>query len=214
MKFKIVRDYYDRKEYIYEKTSVTLKPGVTVLVGCNGAGKTTLIYQLQEKCRKAEIPYFSFDNYLDGGRSAMSKLGFFGDTDALVQDFVASEGERISNNMGRQAAQMGRFVMSNKGAEKLFFFFDAIDSGLSIDNVLEIKRYLFDTVIEDSQSRGTEVYIIVSANEYEMARGEQCLDTQSLKYVKIDTYDDYRNLIIQSRQKKNKRYGHDDFELV
>ena len=41
-KFKIDRDYNGLGCNIYQKGTVTINPGVTVLVGCNGIGKTTL----------------------------------------------------------------------------------------------------------------------------------------------------------------------------
>lgn len=42
-KFKLIKDCYYKDENIFEKRTITLEPGVTVLVGCNGLGKTTLI---------------------------------------------------------------------------------------------------------------------------------------------------------------------------
>ena len=90
---------------------------------------------------------------------------------------------------------------------------DAIDSGLSVDNVIEYKELLFKTILEDCKKRGIEVYIIVSANEYELARGEKCFDVQNCEYVDIPDYETYRKLIINSRKYKNKRYKHDEFEF-
>ena len=38
MKFEIIRDYYQEKEYIYNKKNIEFEEGLTVLVGCNGSG--------------------------------------------------------------------------------------------------------------------------------------------------------------------------------
>ena len=46
-RFKIERDCYEDKNYLYKKGHVTFQPGLTVLVGCNGCGKTTLMKQLE-----------------------------------------------------------------------------------------------------------------------------------------------------------------------
>lgn len=46
-KFKIVRDYWDSGQALYQKENIEINPGLTVLVGCNGSGKTTLITQLK-----------------------------------------------------------------------------------------------------------------------------------------------------------------------
>lgn len=212
-KFKIIRDYYDRNEKIYDKTSVEFKPGLTVLVGCNGSGKTTLLRQIKEGCKKNELPVMEFDNYHDGGSSAISYAGSIGDYSKVAKDLCSSEGERISGNMAMVAGRIGRFVRDNSDAGKLFILLDAVDSGLSVDNVIELKRDLFSFVITDCTDKGIEIYLIVSANEYELARGEQCFDVSSCKYVKINSYDEYRDVIIETRKKKNKRYGWEEFEI-
>ena len=51
------------------------------------------------------------------------------------------------------------------------------------------------------------MYIVVSANAYEMARGENCFDVVNGRYVPIKSYEKYRSVVLKSRDKKNKRYG-------
>ena len=80
---------------------------------------------------------------------------------------------------------------------------DAIDSGLSIDNIVDVKEYLFKTILENNF--GKEIYILVVANEYEMARGEDCFDVHNGKYVKFTDYEDYRNFVLKSKEWKDKR---------
>ena len=81
---------------------------------------------------------------------------------------------------------------------------DAVDSGLSVDNIVDLKNDLFDTILK--YNFGKEIYIIVSANEYEMARESRCFDVYSGKYIEFKNYDDYRNFILKSKEIKNKRY--------
>lgn len=83
---------------------------------------------------------------------------------------------------------------------------DATDSGLSIDNVIEFKD-LFNLIIDEGKKFDKEVYIIISANEYELARNEQCFDVNAGKYITFKDYDDYREFILKSRDKKDKRYN-------
>ena len=66
-RFKIIKDYYDIGEQIYNKSSVTLQDGLTVLCGCNGSGKTTLLKQIKNGCKKEKLPCIKFDNLIDGG---------------------------------------------------------------------------------------------------------------------------------------------------
>lgn len=212
MKIKIIKDYYDQ-ETIYEKNSVNLKTGLTVLVGCNGSGKTTMLKQIKNHCHEENIPVLEFDNLHDGGSNSLSAAGFFGDTDFMMESMTSSEGEVINMNLCKFAGKMGGFVRKHPDSKRLVFLMDAVDSGLSIDYILELKNLLFKTVMDDLNAKGIEVYIVASANEYELAREEQCLDVISCKYVNINTYDDYRKLVIKSRKKKNKRYGWEEFNL-
>ena len=82
---------------------------------------------------------------------------------------------------------------------------DAADSGYSIDNVIELKD-LFQLMFDDAKSVGKELYIIISANQYELARNEQCFDVNTGKYLTFKDYEDYRKFIIKSREKKDRRY--------
>ena len=63
---------------------------------------------------------------------------------------------------------------------------------------------MFNVILE--YNFGNEIYIVVSANEYEMASGEQCFDVYNGKYVKFKDYEDYRNLVMETREIKDARY--------
>jgi predicted ATP-dependent endonuclease of OLD family len=202
-KFVIDKDYKCVGCDIYKKQSITINTGLTVLVGCNGMGKTTLINQLQDQLKKKSIPIISFDNLHEGDGHARSKAGFYNDWDFLAESLQSSEGENIILNLGKLALQIGRFVKNNKGIPEFWIFLDAIDSGLSVDNVVDVKEYLFKTIFEDNPN--TNVYIIVSANEYELARDENCFDVYNGKYIKFKDYEEYRDFILNTRKEKDKR---------
>ena len=218
-KFKLERDYYEEGEKIFKKSSIAIQPGVTVLVGCNGAGKTTLLKQIEHALKVEKIPCVKYDNLHEGAGNAVSEAAFFEDFGLVAQLMCSSEGENISLNIGMFATKLRMFVNTGKTKSRLpvlhennnenesnerWILFDAIDSGLSIDNIEEIKD-LFNLIIEDGAEK--DVYIIVSANEYELARGEQCFDVYNGKYVTFSDYEDYRNFILKSREKKNQRYS-------
>lgn len=201
--FKITKDPHDTGEMLYKKTQITIKPGVTVLVGCNGCGKTTLLRTMHEKLKKDTVPVMFYDNLRDGGSNAKSRAGFYNDIPMLATLMCSSEGEQINLNLCAAARNIGSFVRKNKGAPEMFFLFDAIDSGLSIDNIEETKELLFDTIIEDNPN--SNVYIIVSANEYEMCREEKCFDVRNGKYITFENYEEYRSFILNSRKEKDER---------
>lgn len=199
-KFKVTRDPYDDNK-IFDRASVSFESGVTVLVGCNGAGKTTMLRMIEDQLKKREETYLYFDNLREGNSSAMQRYGFYGDMDKLATMFCSSEGERIMIVLGEKAGQIGRLAVRNRDKD-IFILFDAVDSGFSIDNICELKEFLFDTVLEDHPK---DVYIICTANSYEMARGQDCIDVNSCKHVRFSDYEEYRTFILKSRERKDKR---------
>lgn len=229
-KIPIVRDPYEPKEYLYTKKEFEFKPGVTVLVGCNGCGKTTLLHQIKDYLKSKKVPVVSFDNLHDGGSNARSEAAAMNDFTFLATASFSSEGENIVMNIGRLAKNLRPFIQTgesqNRGdrlckafaravwgdqeepeiPNERWLLLDAIDSGLSVDNIVDIKDLLFKTIIEDSEAQGIKTFIIVSANEFEMAREEQCIDVHTGKYRTFSGYESYRKFILKSRDIKNKRY--------
>jgi predicted ATP-binding protein involved in virulence len=206
--FVIEKCPYEEDEILFKKSKITLETGVTVLVGCNGSGKSTFIESIKRRLDRLEIPFVSYDNLSEGSSTARSNAGWFGDMNLLATLMSSSEGEQIIANLGTVTRKIGRFVKDNRNKlNEIWIFLDAIDSGMSIDNILDIKEYLFKTILEDNKNK--DVYIIVSANEYEMCNGENCFDVTSGKYRKFKTYNSYKNFIIKSKEYKDKRYSAD-----
>lgn len=208
-KFKIIRNYLEKDQILYRKANIEFNSGLTVLVGCNGSGKTTLITQLKRLLDKEKISYTSFNNLFDGGENARSWAGYIGNFSFLTNAIMSSEGENILMNIVNYAAKIGRAVTDTlaKESKELWVFFDATDSGLSIDGIKEIKNELFPIIEEDCKTNGVELYIIVSTNAYEFANGEQCFDVYNCKYRTFENYDEYSKFICKSREIKDKRYG-------
>ena len=204
-KFVVDRDYNDMGCNIFKKKTITINEGVTVLVGCNGMGKTTLIKQIIQKLEKDDIPVVSFDNLKDGGSRAREKFAFYGDITSLATSFFSSEGENIYLNIGKFASRIARFAKDNTeaNASEMWIFFDAIDSGLSVDNIVEVKEQLFNTIIKTNPNITT--YIVVSANEYELARNANCFDVYNGEYIQFKNYEEYRDFILNSRKTKDSR---------
>lgn len=136
------KDYYAEGWKLYNTTIFTIDPGVTVLVGCNGSGKSTLLRFIDRQLENEKIPHLFFNNLCDGGNRSMNKALFYGDMDFVIQNAMASEGERIFNNICQIASRCGRSIMASKqeGANEFFLLLDAIDSGFSVDNIVDIKK--------------------------------------------------------------------------
>ena len=219
------RDPYDEGFSTCRPKQITINSGLTVLVGCNGAGKTTLLHNIKDELEKENISFHLYDNLRDGGSHSWSEAAFSGNWAFVATSMTASEGENINMNIGNLATKLTEFrdsgrisnkasriadIFSNKPYEtpdtkERWLLFDAIDSGLSVDNVIELKNF-FRILIKDFAEKGYELYIVVSANEFELARDEDCFDVMNGKYIRFADYDDYRKFIVKSREKKDRRY--------
>ena len=201
MKINLNTNYWDSKEPLYKKSAVELNPGVTVLVGRNGSGKTTFLIQLRQYLTKNKIPFISYDNMFDGGNNAvndlMEGLSYFKDIENRAEMFAmkwfSSEGQNIIINVTEFAKTAGKFIKNNKDKEKVFILFDAIDSGLSIDNIIEIKDFL-KIVVNDAPN----AYIIVTANSYEMCYQNRCYDIKNGEYIEFTNYENYKSFILNN----------------
>lgn len=200
--FEIPKHPYDNVK-MYLNSKVTINPGLTVLVGCNGSGKTTLLIYIKEKLKALNIPYISYDNLMDGSYMAISTHMLYNDIASVAELATSSEGEQIYFNLGNIASDIGRFIQNNRDAAELFILLDAIDSGLSIDNILEIKEGLFKAILSDNPDK--DVYILVCANSFEMSIDTPCLDVRTGKYRTFKSYNSYRNFILKSRTYKENR---------
>lgn len=228
-RFVLERDCYEEGINLYKKKTITINPGVTVLVGCNGIGKTTFLHQVRNTLKKQGIPYIKYDNLNDGGKESISKASFYGDYAFISIAMQSSEGENIVLNIRKLALELKQFIKTGTPKEKGKFeevfkdlsndaedksrevtserwiLLDAVDSGLSVDNIIDIKEHLFKTILK--YNYGNEIYIIVSANEYEIARGESCFDVYNGKYVTFKDYEEYRQFIVNSKEWKEQRHN-------
>lgn len=223
MIIKTWRDPYEAGFSPTRPTSIELNEGLTVLVGCNGAGKSTLLQNIKEVMNKQNIPCHLYNNLNEGGSSAFESAIYNGDMNLGVALFSSSEGESIKINIGQlsnlfdefletgfMATRKNRLSRALRDEEEHIdsnirvLLFDAIDSGLSVDSIVEVK-IMFDKLFETASKLGVVLYIVVSANEYELARGVSCFDVNLGKYITFKDYEDYRAFIIKTRKNKEKR---------
>lgn len=227
-KIKTWRNPYDEGFSTCRRKEVEFKPGLTVLVGCNGSGKSTMLENIKEELHKEKIPMSFYNNEHDGGSNSIGESVFLGDINFAATAWTSSEGENITLNLSKIASKWRNFILTgevndvstkfaksfreacdidNKKiiSKKRFILLDAMDSGYSIDNVIEMKS-LFDLVLEDSEKMGMETYIIVSSNEYELACNTDCFDVTEGKYINFSSYEDFKKFILHTRKKKDKRY--------
>lgn len=222
---KVHRDPIGEGFALTRAKEIILHPGVTVLVGCNGAGKTTLLHNLKHQVEEEQLPHVLFDNLSEGSSNAISKHMWLGNQDLGINMMLSSEGENIVHNIGHLASTLRNFVDTGQcdmvqsrrlaaaiwgdeykmpETDKRFLLLDAVDSGLSIDNIVDLDD-LFNVMCNDARDKMKELYIVLTANSYELAAKYTAIDVQSGKEVKFCSYDDYRDFILASRAKKMNR---------
>ncbi len=209
--FKTFRDPFGVGFNTTKPKQIEIKDGLTVLVGCNGAGKTTLLTNMEDELKKANIPVFQYSEHFDG-RHMKDKAAAKGDMSFVATSVCSSEGENINLNLCKVISQLREFIKEgtfNRSEEvtstERWILFDAIDSGYSIDNIIELKA-IFNLMLEDAKTFGVQLYIIVSANSYELASNENCFDIINGEYVAFNSYEDYKQFILDSRKLKDERY--------
>lgn len=187
-------------EPLFPRNGFPLPQGLTILVGCNGSGKTALLREIREHLKsKPDFSIAYYDNLRDGGSSAVSKAGFFGNMRQVLTLAQSSEGEAIYENLGTFIASLQTYPTDRP----LAVLIDGADSGLSIDGIDELKEFLH-FLADEIPSR--PVYAVLSANTYELTAGERCLAVPKLVYRRFKGYDGYRRFILASRRRKDRRY--------
>lgn len=121
---------------------------------------------------------------------------FYEDYGNVATSLSSSEGQKIVIRLNEFAINLGNFIRKNKDEEYIFVLIDAIDSGLSIDNIEEVKN-LLNIVKNDC---GDNLYIVVSANNYSLVEGEKCIDVKNNKEIMFSDYLEYKKFIISCKE--------------
>lgn len=203
-KFRLSNDWYACDFKMFKKKNIVLEEGLTVLVGCNGAGKTTLLKQIENNLNKNNIPVLYHDNLTNGERALREKSLWTSDLSTLARTVINSEGENIVEVMGFVAKEIGQMVRDNPDSKEYWILLDAVDSGLDIDNINTLKQDLVKFILDTESSPERKFYFIISANSYEMARGEKCFGVTDCEYMNFANYEEYRNFIIENKRRKDK----------
>lgn len=195
MRIKLYNQHLDKT------ISVNLKKNkVNILIGRNGYGKTTFIKALNKYAedKKYNVVYWNDNEFgRDNGRQRMLMSNNMEGLSSLI---FRSEGESLIESFAsfflRRVGRMVRDFENKKlDSDVVFLLVDQLDSGLDIHQINEIKEIFKDTVITDMKDRGLTVYLVVSANSYELARGELTLDPVTGKYVVLKSIEDFSDYI-------------------
>ena len=113
---------------------VTFSHGITTIVGKNGSGKTSMIHEMNKWLTENKIPVYLYDQEEAGYRSQNS-IFYGGPVSETAGYMCSSEGQKHIVSVGGQIGMIKSFFESNKDKEVAVLLTDALDSGLSIDNI-------------------------------------------------------------------------------
>ena len=200
------------KEFkLYQRKNFKIYPGLNSLVGCNGSGKTTFLdMYLIPQLRKQHIEYYKYNDRRQGGSALMeAMLNCYDDLDGLMQMYMSSEGERIVCGIVKVIQALPHFLKENRNKSAVLLL-DSIDSGMSVDEIIEIREVLLNTIIPDAKERfNSDLYIVIAANNYEWCNDDRIvnIDITNSKTLKFDSYEDYVKHIRKSRNRKDNSRG-------
>lgn len=212
MEFRILlpKHYYGEAGTRGRVKTIEINPGYTALIGPNGAGKTTFLRQIEEQCNaRGDCIVIHYDNMSDGGDKSMQRALMSSNISFVAQMALSSEGEGIYANICELATKIGGTCSRARGKKSVFVLLDGMDSGLSIDKIMNIRKNLIDFAIDiETEHGGSNLYFICTANNYELAKDAAQLDVCTAKYVNLTTYAKFVKYIMKnSKHKEELGYG-------
>lgn len=190
--------------------------GVTMLIGPNGAGKSTLLRQLNslfkehnwtkinsnDKIRDKYFVYY-YDNVYEEKFAKDSWIQDNSKIERIATTFQNSEGQDMQDYLFYKVPEIGRTVRYAKenNYNGIFILLDGLDSGLSLDNLEQIRTQLLDFIINTDNRDGFEVYIICSANSFEFCNNYDCIDVTNQEHYIFNEYWEFRNHFIKEENK-------------
>lgn len=189
---------------LYKNLEFEFNKGLTCLIGKNGAGKSTLLRILKSYFKEKEIKVFYYDNE-EQEKHAMEKFTFYGQMDLVARNFASSEGQNIRNNFEDFVPKLGDFIrkLIKDKKDKAIILLDGLDSGISLDYVLTLKKDLFSLIMKDCEKNNLECYIIIAANNYEFCNNEDCIYVTTGKHYKFKDYNAFREIYLTKEDKSN-----------
>lgn len=189
-KIKVYDDYNLYKKHTFEFTE-----GITCLIGKNGTGKSTLLKMIYEELND-DCFYYSNEH---SEREASGRLLFNGQLEQLSRNLCSSEGQNIRNNFYDIVGEIRQHIFKIKQINKsqVIILLDGLDSGISLDYVIELKKDLFPLIFQDCKDNNLECYILIAANNYEFCSGEDCVRVSDAKHFKFKDYNDFRKIYLR-----------------
>lgn len=169
------------KEFFDEKV-IRINSKVTVLTGPNGSGKTYSCLSINEYCKEHNIPAMLV-NVFENNKGKMNKFDFYGETDKIVKAIMASEGQNVYDTLVDNIPDIIKFIKGVNN-ETGYIIIDGLDSGVSIDLLLQIREYIVDYIINQCEKIHKDINIILTSNSYELVYDYDCIWIPTMEHYK------------------------------
>lgn len=192
----------DRFLYPHEKdgpATFSFEPGVNILLGANGAGKTTLMERMMKFFDKEKTPYCALmtgmlDNQIEA--SAFLRSNMDAVMNRLNRNYL-SEGQAAKSRFAFMLGGISNTVMmKDDTTRERWALIDGIDSSQSIDQLRDIAG-LFDVIVETAPD-DVDVYLVVSTNQFELAKNRRCICVSEDTCITPKNYDTYSRAVMRS----------------
>lgn len=211
MSITIKVDQYDSDNgLLFKKEEFIFDPGITILVGCNGSGKTTLMKQIESKYGWESINGVIAKKFsCCDTENEISRIMQFGSNKDSIHRattmIFSSEGERITQGLVSAFNWMWN-ECRNSETTKIFMLLDSLDSGLDVVNIRMIRDVLTESAEIVKNDFKKELFVILSANDYALVEGCECLDIYEGERVTFKDWNDYLAFVTRSSVIKETRY--------
>lgn len=192
-----------------------IKGRLNILVGGNGVGKTTLLNGIKRKEYEIEsttpIEIKQYSNSKDNYRVKTSANMTTPQMITQANAKFMSEGQSILYSLisflGNIEKEAERLLEEKKS---LIVILDEVDSGLSVDAINVLMHIIIDIL-----NTHMNVQFFISSNNYHFTFvHNNIINMYNGKYQKINSYEEYFNLMISGMQKVGKKSNYSFLDKV
>ncbi len=179
---------------LFSISRICLHPGINVLAGANGTGKSTTCRIIEDQLS----PYTKDIRVLDfDGRHRKNRQK---DIWEHLESRCRSEGQDFFKESLEWILREVKHALAHDPKEMAhMMILDGIDSGLSIDMLDDLHRFL-----RTFSERHPDLYIVIAANAFELVQDERAIDVISGSVKRFVNYNSYKNFIRRSRERSEK----------
>lgn len=184
MKINLESDPYNQGVKLFPNSILVINPGLVALVGCNGSGKSTLIELIENFSNSNSFSTLRFNPTLDANQSI---------------------GEMYSKSFSYFLDKVDEAVQKSE-SENIVALADISQSGMTADVVSQFKIRLCGSLLPYAESKGVNLFVVISASDFEFVSDLECIDVQTFNRLRFNNYSSYKKYLTNSQIARDKRY--------